>query len=151
MREQRTTDDNGRSFVHREKPQPKIGKTVITVRGVAGPGGPWDEWENLLYYGTVRRYPEGFALGGGPWAVIGLSAKDETARHDWRHYQQIKNDLVGVDWEAVELYPAESRLKDPSNRFYLFCAPQGVFTFGFHEGRKVEAPRDGGPPQRPFP
>lgn len=51
---------------------------------------------------------------------------------------------------AVELFPAESRLKDPSNRFYLFAVPKGVFTFGF-EGRNVVGPGAAIAPQRPFP
>jgi hypothetical protein len=149
MRGQRTVDDGGHERVHHEKAAARLGPTRVT-----GSGGtladPWQEWENLLYYGTIRRYSKGFGIGGGPWAQIGISARDETARHDWRHLQQIKNALVGPDWEAVELYPAEARLVDPSNRFYLFCAPRGVFTFGFDSGRKVAGPCAGGPPQRPL-
>ena len=106
------------------------------------------------YYGTLRRYedglptlPGGQPYGTGPCAIIGITADSETARHDWRAYQDIKNALVGDEWEAVELYPAESRKVDPSNRFYLFCFPKGVFTFGWGH-RNVVAPRDGSAPQR---
>lgn len=39
-------------------------------------------WENDVYYGTLRTYTTGCALTGGAWAVIGITAKDETARQD---------------------------------------------------------------------
>lgn len=40
---------------------------------------------------------------------------------DWRHFQRIKNEMVGAEVEAIELYPAESRLVDTSNKYHLFC------------------------------
>ena len=54
---------------------------------------------------------------------IGISAIDGTARHDWREFQAIKNQLAGEECEAFELYPAESRLLDPSNYYTLWCFP----------------------------
>jgi hypothetical protein len=36
--------------------------------------------------------------------------------HDWRDLQRIKNQLVGPECEAVELYPAESRKVDTANQ-----------------------------------
>ena len=51
---------------------------------------------------------------------------------DWRHFQAIKNQLVGAEAEAVELYPAESRLVDTSNKYHLYCLQPGKrFPFGF--------------------
>lgn len=52
---------------------------------------------------------------------LGISNYDQTARHDWRHFQAIKNQLAGPDWEAIEIYPSEERLTDPSNMFMLWC------------------------------
>lgn len=113
-------------------------------------GDGYDEWSNGRYYGTLRTFLSGFPVGAGPYRVIGITAIDETAHHDWRDFQQIKNDLCGPEWEAVELYPAESRLVDPSNRFYLWCVPKGVFTFGFFH-RTVCDETNCIAPQRPFP
>lgn len=123
----------------------------VTAKDVPMVGGEGiaDLWENDRYYGTVRRYRNGFFVGNSAWATIGISAKDESARHDWRDFQQIKNDLIGREWEAVELYPADSRLVDPSNRFYLWCAPKGCFQFGF-EHRQVFDAFEAVAPQRPF-
>lgn len=135
----------------REPASTHPGFARITERGVFMPGGngKCDLWENDVYYGTLRRFKAGFFVGNSEWAVIGITAKDESALHDWRHFQQVKNDLVGREWEAVELYPAESRLVDPSNRFYLWCAPKGCFQFGFHH-RSVDD-GNGFVGQRPYP
>ena len=147
---QRCVGDKGQVFLHVEKPSRKLGKAKVIGHEVGTPGmDGWDSWENDIYYGSLRRYDSGFGIGGGPYAIIGISAIDESAKHDWRDFQKIKNDLVGKDWEAVELYPAEDRLVDPSNRFYLYCAPKGVFTFGFTH-RQVLEPLNEGVPQRPF-
>jgi hypothetical protein len=50
--------------------------------------------------------------------------------------QRIKNELSGTATEAVELYPAESRLADTANQYHLWCVEPGVhFPFGFNDGR----------------
>lgn len=108
-------------------------------------------WTNDVYSGSLRRFAEGFPLGTGEHVVIGIVAHDQTARHDWREFQQIKNALVGPEWEAVELYPAESRLKDPSNQFYLWCVPPGTLAWGLPRGRLVMPAARAIAPQRPFP
>ena len=148
--------DDGSTFEHREPPYAGVGSVNLTGHdpGIPGKVTPFERWECDGYYGTLRRYEDGLPVlpggqpyGTGPCAIIGITADSETARHDWRAYQDIKNALVGDEWEAVELYPAESRKVDPSNRFYLFCFPKGVFTFGWGQ-RNVVAPRDGSAPQR---
>lgn len=57
-----------------------------------------------------------------PSEFIHLSIRrlDQEPIHDWRHFQQIKNMLIGKDHEGVELYPAESRLIDTSNQYHMF-------------------------------
>ena len=75
---------------------------------------------------------------------------------DWRHFQDIKNQLIGPECEAVELYPAESRLVDSSNKYHLWGSldPAYRFPFGYEIGRQVEGPIPGvtapGMRQRPF-
>ena len=105
-----------------------------------------DVYSNELYTATLRRYTEGWMIGGGEWAQIGIFCQDGEPRHDWRDMQRIKNDLVGEEWEAVELFPAESRLMDPSNYYLLYCAPK--IPLGVHEERRVILPRDCVAPQR---
>lgn len=159
--EQRCLMDDGKTIIHREKASRRLEKCRITGTNPRdGFVPPWDDWENDLYYGSLRRYSEGAPFGpllpggrgiGGPYAIIGITAKNESALHDWRDFQRIKNDLVGEEWEAVELYPAESRLVDPSNRFYLWCFPPGVLSALGFPTRIVKPPLEGGAPQRPFP
>lgn len=72
--------------------------------------------------------------------LVHLSFKTHAnkAIRDWREMQRIKNELVGPEIEAVELFPAESRLIDTSNQYHLWCLPPGEkFPFGFHDGRHV--------------
>lgn len=49
------------------------------------------------------------------------------------HFQRIKNDLVGPEYEAAELYPATSRLTDLANQYHLWALPSKRlrFPFGF--------------------
>lgn len=105
-------------------------------------------FENDTYDVTLRNYDKGWPLGGGKWALIGISSKDGAPRHDWRDFQRIKNDLVGTNWEAVELYPDEQRLLDPSNYYMLYCAPK--IPIGKYEGRLIMNETNCVAPQRPF-
>lgn len=58
------------------------------------------------------------------------------------------NELVGEEVEAVELYPAESRLVDGSNQFHLWCVIGFRFPFGFEE--RLVSEDTPGVTQRPF-
>lgn len=116
-----------------------------------GAGLRYEVWENSRYNCSVRRYKKGWFLKNRPYIVIGISNADDSAHHDFRDFQAIKNNIAGKEWEAVELYPAESRLKDPSNRFYLFCCEKGLLNFGLPGGRRVLDADQAIAPQRPFP
>ena len=64
---------------------------------------------------------------------------DRTHNVSWRDKQAIKNMLVGPEHEAVELFPAESRLMDTANEFWLWVLENKSrrFPVGFHTGRMV--------------
>ena len=68
---------------------------------------------------------------------VHLSIKriDQASVHDWRDLQRIKDELVGPECEAVELYPAASRLVDTANQYHLWCVkdPNYRFPLGFNE------------------
>ncbi len=70
--------------------------------------------------------------------VVWLSIKriDKEPCHDWRDMQEIKNQLVGPECEAVELYPAESRVVDTANQYHLWVVadPKFRWPFGFRHG-----------------
>lgn len=74
----------------------------------------------------------------GRIVYLSVKTKDKQPRHDWRELQRIKNELVGEEVEAVELYPAESRVVDTSNQYHLFCFPElqferRRFPFGYRD------------------
>lgn len=106
-------------------------------------------WHNHLYEVTVRRHEKGWRFDPDlPWVQIGISCHHGDARHDWRDFQRIKNDVCGADWEAIELYPAESRLLDPSNYYMLWAAPK--IPIGKMVPRYVISPENAIAPQRPW-
>lgn len=74
----------------------------------------------------------------GRVVYLSLKTLDRQPRHDWREMQRIKNELVGEEVEAVEVYPAESRLVDTSNQYHLYCFPElqfenGKLPFGYKD------------------
>ena len=105
-------------------------------------------WQNPWYDVRVSRFADGWPIGGGPWARIGISCDDGEPRHDWRVFQKIKNQIVGDEWWAIEIYPAESQLIDPSNYYLLFAAPVFPEMPGQRLGRVLAGPNNCMAPQR---
>lgn len=94
-----------------------------------------------LYEVWIKRLlPSG---GKGP-AILHLSIKrrDRDVIRDWRELQDIKNDLVGEEYEGVELFPAETRLVDTANQFHLWVIEDRTFRFpfGYTERAVSDAP-----------
>jgi hypothetical protein len=71
----------------------------------------------------IREAWNGFGM---PIVHLSIKRLDKRPIHDWRDLQRIKNELLGAEIEAIELYPAESRLVDSANQFHLFAFPAGV-------------------------
>jgi hypothetical protein len=83
-------------------------------------------WINDIYQVQVRRSPEEGS------AHINIRRRDGAAiLRDWRHFQRIKNEVIGEECEAVELYPAESRKVDASNKYHLYASLDPTFRFPF--------------------
>jgi hypothetical protein len=120
----------------------QVHQTIAHVQG-------GEMWLNDRYQVVVRE------LEGGPetMPMVELSIRriDRRAIRDWRDVQRIKNELVGPECEAVELYPAESRLVDSSNQYFIYAVldPSFRFPWGFRE-RLVSSETSGGSQQRPF-
>lgn len=89
-------------------------------------------WGNDRYTVTVRKQEP--RNGEGPTlAHLSIHDHERTSRHDWRDFQNIKNDILGKEEEAIELYPAESRLVDMSNEYHLWCFIGLRLPIGFQE------------------
>lgn len=70
----------------------------------------------------------------GPVAWLSIKRNDKQVIRDWRELQRIKNAIVGDEVEAVEIFPAESRLQDTANQYHLWCfAPGYQLPFGYSE------------------
>lgn len=111
-------------------------------------------YQNARYEVHVHRFTK-MPIG---MTVIQLSIKrrDKREIHDWRDLQRIKNEIVGPEIEAIEIYPAESRLVDTANQYHLWCFPEGhQVPVGYCDGRVVMAADSNaktsmGSRQRPF-
>ena len=82
---------------------------------------------------------------------LSIKRHDRESMHDWRDLQMIKTVLCGPEAEAMEVYPAESRLVDTANQYHLWVLPKGMaLPFGFADGRLVVTTGGGKAEQRPF-
>lgn len=93
----------------------------------------------------------------GEWVMLSIKRTDRAPIMDWRDMQWIKNQLLGSEIEAVQLFPAESRLVDTSNHYWLFASvdPTFQFPFGFTtrlvtQNLKLQLSGHGASQQRPF-
>lgn len=104
---------------------------------------------NSLYQVQVREFDSDISDGTMWLAIV---RRDRTATHDWRHFQRIKNELIGPECEAVEVYPAEGRLVDTNNQYHLFVFPVGVLVpLGYAERDVADGNTEGTMhTQRPF-
>ena len=78
-----------------------------------------------------------------PGRCIWLSIKnhEKTTEIPWQHKQWIKNDICGEEMEAMELFPAESRLVNTANQYHLWVFDQ--IPIGFN-GRLISSLSPGG-------
>lgn len=89
---------------------------------------------NSLYQVSMSRvYVDWF---GEPKDIIQLCIRrrDGAMIWDWRHFQQIKNELCGEECEGLQLFPAESRKVDTSNKWHIWVVADGTrMPFGWQQ------------------
>jgi len=105
---------------------------------------PDSVFRNRLYQVLVYR---SYVKASERWPEmhwLSIKRLDRRTIHDWRDMQRIKNEMIGMSHEAVEVYPAESRLLDTSNQYHLwvFADPELQLPFGFPTRAVVEAHDD---------
>jgi hypothetical protein len=89
------------------------------------------------------------ALGDVCW--LSIKTHDRAPRHDWRDMQRIKDEIVGPDFDAIEIYPKAAHLVDTSNQYHLWVLMEREIGVGFRERLVSERPGLTGAKQRPFP
>lgn len=101
-------------------------------------------WGNDRYTVHVNPYTDDVVQ-------LSIHRHDRAPCRDWRDLQRIKNQLVGPEHEAIELYPAESRVVDTANEFHLWCFTDPTFRVpvGWFSGRVVSSESGAGAVQRP--
>lgn len=90
-------------------------------------------WKNSRYTVLRRDVPS----QQGQLVHLSMKRNDKNPMHDWRDMQRIKNELLGPEEEALELYPAESRLIDTANQYHLYCFLGMRAPFGYEAERCV--------------
>ncbi len=80
--------------------------------------------KKTLYYreGDPNNLIHNSSFDGSVWLSIRINMGEDHLS-DWRDFQEIKNDLVGKDKCAIEIYPPESRVHDTDNVFHLWVFP----------------------------
>jgi hypothetical protein len=97
----------------------QYGKSAEEVRAIIEAESP-EHWINRLYQVQVHRRNDGSVMH------LNIRRRDGSMdTRDWRHFQEIKNQLAGPETEAFEIYPAESRKVDTSNKFHLWVLKPG--------------------------
>jgi len=85
-------------------------------------------WHNgryqcLVKYVKSKQCPEGSRKD---LLHLSIHAQDRGPMRNWRHLQQIKNEVAGELRTAVEIFPPEDKLTDTANEFHLWVLPEDV-------------------------
>jgi len=79
-------------------------------------------WGNDRYTVTITHLDSRERDG---YLEVGVHNHNRTTIMPWSHMQQIKNEIAGPEREAVMMYPAESRLVDTANEYWIYVYPIG--------------------------
>jgi hypothetical protein len=103
----------------------RFGGSADDVRHLLAEADSAELWINHTYQVMLRRFPETGA------AYLSIKRIDQAQARSWRDIQQIKDQLLGPDCEAVELFPAQGRLVDTANQYHLWGSTDPAFRFPF--------------------
>lgn len=93
-------------------------------------------WRNKVY--SVRIY-RGNYPNIKECHVLSITRRDEKPGIPWWIKMVIKEDLIGPEFEAIEIYPRANQIVDPSNIYYLIVLPAG-FSLRMHMTHTTEKP-----------
>jgi len=100
---------------------PTLSEKLIHVEQLVQGMIPLQVYHNNLYDVQVFSKP--------PFLHLYINRHDEQPCDNWRHFQQIKNEIVGAEYEAIELFPAQSRLVDCANEYHLWVHTSPTYRF----------------------
>lgn len=101
------------------------------VGTLEAPAGLQRAWRSPLYlvqlYHLASRDARGFV------EVLMVRRRDGRPVREWTHLQRIKDELVGPERTAVEVYPARADVVDTAHMYHLWLIPPGErLAFGLH-------------------
>jgi hypothetical protein len=95
-------------------------------------------WRNSFYLVLVKQLDPSEGETGP--IRLDIRHNQDKAIREWKHLQRIKNELVGEEREAMEIFPPQSMIADMSNTHHLFVPPVGVSSvFVYEEKIKQES------------
>jgi hypothetical protein len=110
-----------------------------------------EEWGECFINSRFMVFRRVLQSGLGPVIHLSIKNRDNSAHHDWREFQRVKNELIGEEEDAIEIYPAESRCVDTSNQYHIWCVLGMPIPMGFAERHVSEKSSVEGLNQRPWP
>jgi hypothetical protein len=81
-----------------------------------------DEWYRSEHYQVAvdKNVEHGFGEGVVLWH-LSIKRNDREPIMDWRDLQAIKTAICGAEVEALQIFPAESRVVDTANQYHLYA------------------------------
>lgn len=88
------------------------------------PDGMTRAYRNNRY--TVMVYDNHITTHGPATRVMIQKHDDQPIMFHWREMQKIKNEVFGPETVAIEYYPAESKLINDHNIYWMWIYPPGI-------------------------
>lgn len=111
-----------------QKPVTKFEQIDLTKSEFV-PKGMTRAYRNTRY--TVMVYDNHHTTKGFATRVMIQKHDNTIIMYHWSELQKIKNEIFGPETTAVEYYPAQSRLIDDHNIYWLWIFPEGVLPIPF--------------------
>ena len=93
-------------------------------------------WRNSFYTVMVKYLDLAEGESGG--IRLDIRHNQNKPIREWKHLQRIKNELIGEEREAMEIFPPQSMVTDMSNMHHLFAAPVGVSSVYVYEEKLAQ-------------
>lgn len=81
-------------------------------------------WRNNIY--SVQVFRRSDAWEGGEVLHLAIRRHDGHEVEAWSDLQRIRNEIVGAERVAIEVYPSDAEVIDSANMRHLFVLPEGV-------------------------
>ena len=119
-------------------PAAEDGKGRNTIQPLQMTEANWSmEREATIRFFENNIYEVAVEISSTRGVHITVNRKDNTPIEGWYDLWNIKNDIVGEECYAWEIYPPISCLVDGQHQRHLFCATDPLHMFSLHEGAYV--------------